>query len=137
MQQPLIERIILFDGECILCNKAVLLLIKRDPNKLFLFASLQSPYGESLLRKIGINSKTLNSIILVHGNDYFIKSRAVLEILKELEGYSILNRLLKIFPTSILDIFYDIIAKIRYKLFGKTKICVIYDQGEFTQRIAK
>jgi len=136
MSQSAITRIILFDGECVLCNKAVQTIIKRDPNRLFKFASLQSPVGKSILSKTGLGADTMNSIILLDGNNYFTKSSAVLAIIKELNGYSVLYPLLKLLPSFLLDIFYTVIAKVRYKLFGKTKNCVIYEKDEFTQRIA-
>lgn len=129
-------KIILFDGECILCNKAVQFIIKRDTKEIFKFASLQSNYGKQLLNKMGGASANWKSIILVEGDKYFIKSTAVLNILRELHGYSILYHILKLFPRKILDSLYSFTAKIRYKLFGRTNSCTIYQKSEFSNRIA-
>ena len=136
MTQSSISRIVLFDGECILCNKAAQFIINRDPNELFKFASLQSNYGKQLLNKMGNNSVACNSIILIEGDKHFIKSAAVLKILRELRGYSFLYHILKLFPRIFLDSLYNFTAKIRYKIFGQTKHCVIYQKIEFSKRIA-
>ena len=130
------KKLILFDGECVLCNKAVQFIINQDPNELFKFASLQSNYGKQLLNKMEGASANWNSIILVEGDKYFIKSAAVLNILRELHGYSILYHILKLFPRKILDSLYSFTAKIRYKIFGQTKHCAIYQKSEFSNRIA-
>ena len=74
-------KIILFDGECILCNKAVQFIIKRDTKEIFKFASLQSTYGKELLRKIGGDQTDWNSLVLIEGSQYYLKSEAVLKIL--------------------------------------------------------
>lgn len=129
-------KIILFDGECLLCNKAVQFIIKRDTKEIFKFASLQSKVGKELLRKIGGDRTDWNSLVLIEDSQYFLKSVAVLKILKEIRGFSVVFHLLKLFPQNILDSLYTITAKIRYKLFGKTNYCTIYQKSEFSNRIA-
>ncbi len=129
-------KIILFDGECILCNKAVQFIIKRDTKEIFKFASLQSTYGKELLRKIGGDQIDWNSLVLIEGSQYYLKSEAVLKILKEIGGFSIVFHLLRLLPQNILDKLYMITAKIRYKLFGRTNSCTIYQKSEFSNRIA-
>ena len=129
-------RLILFDGECILCNKAVQFIIKRDTKEIFKFASLQSTYGKELLRKIGGDQTQWNSLALIEGSQYYLKSEAVLKILKEISGFSIVFHLLRLLPQNILDKLYMITAKIRYKLFGRTNSCTIYQKSEFSNRIA-
>lgn len=135
MDHSEMKRLILFDGECILCNKSVQLIIKNDPKKLFKFATLQSTFGKSVLNKVGATDAKLNSILLIEGSRYFTKSRAVLKILKGLQYYSLLYPILRLFPNFLLDFLYNYIAGIRYKLFGKTDHCEIYQKKEFTERI--
>ena len=135
MDHSEMKKLILFDGECILCNKTVQLIIKNDPKKLFKFATLQSTFGKSVLNKVGATDANLNSILLIEGSRYFTKSRAVLKILKGLQYYSLLYPILRLFPNFLLDFLYNYIAGIRYKLFGKTDHCEIYQKKEFTERI--
>ena len=131
------KRIIVFDDECILCNKAVQFIIRKDVKQQFKFASLQSAFGKNLVFKIGGDSTNLNSIILVEGEHYFLKSAAILKIIKALPGYSILFYFLNLFPSTVLDLGYTFTAKIRYKLFGRTDNCMLYHSNDFSKRIIK
>lgn len=131
------KRIIVFDDECILCNKAVQFIIRKDVKEQFKFASLQSAFGKNLIFKIGGDSTNLNSIILVEGEHYFLKSAAILKIIKALPGYSILFYFLNLFPSTVLDLGYTFTAKIRYKLFGRTDNCMLYHSNDFSKRIIK
>jgi predicted DCC family thiol-disulfide oxidoreductase YuxK len=85
---------------------------------------------------MGNNSVACNSIILIEGDKHFIKSAAVLKILRELRGYSFLYHILKLFPRIFLDSLYNFTAKTRYKIFGQTKHCAIYQKSEFSNRVA-
>ena len=131
------KRIIVFDDECILCNKAVQFIIRKDVKEQFKFASLQSAFGKNLVFKIGGDSTNLNSIILVEGEHYFLKSAAILKIIKALPSYSILFYFLNLFPSTVLDLGYTLTAKIRYKLFGRTDNCMLYHSNDFSKRIIK
>jgi predicted DCC family thiol-disulfide oxidoreductase YuxK len=118
------ENIILFDGVCNLCNHSVQFIIKRDPKGHFKFASLQSEIGQKLVEQYGI-PKGIESIIYIENNKVFIKSSAALRISKKLNGYWGFLMILSILPSSFRDFFYDIIAKNRYKWFGKKESCML------------
>ncbi|MFY7810093.1 MAG: thiol-disulfide oxidoreductase DCC family protein [Flavobacterium sp.] len=117
--------IILFDGVCNLCNGVVKFIAKRDPNKKFSFLSLQSSEGKKLLNLFNINALETDSIVYVKNNQAFIKSKAALEIAKDMGGIYHFLMIFKIFPTKINDYFYDFVAKNRYKFFGKNDSCEI------------
>ena len=121
------KKIILFDGVCNLCNTMVNFVIERDTKDAFRFVALQSETGIAILKKIGLFDKNIDSIVLYEpGVAYFYKANAALEIAKSLSGiYSVLGYVLNIFPDSILNFGYDIIAKNRYKWFGKQDACMI------------
>ncbi len=122
-----VKKIILFDGVCNLCNTMVNFVIERDKKDDFRFVALQSETGISILKKIGLYDKNIDSIVLYEpGVAYFYKANAALEIAKSLGGiYSILGYVLNILPDSILNFGYDFIAKNRYKWFGKEDACMI------------
>jgi predicted DCC family thiol-disulfide oxidoreductase YuxK len=117
--------ILLFDGVCNLCNRTVQFTIKNDPRAKFKFASLQSESGQALLKKINLPTDRFDTLVLISGNKYFIKSSAVLRILKELRGIWRLGYFLIILPRPFRDFFYNIIAKSRYSIFGKRETCMI------------
>lgn len=126
MNLPPNKKIILFDGVCNLCNSSVQFVIKHDKKDVFRFVALQSDLGQEILEHIGINPKNIDSIILYEpGVAYYYKSKAALEIAKNLGGFWHFGTIFKIIPTGIRDQLYDYIAKNRYKWYGKKESCMI------------
>ena len=121
------KKIILFDGVCNLCNSSVQFVIKRDKKDIFRFAPLQSEIGKKMVEERGIDTSTVDSIILVEPNiAYYTKSSAAIEIANDLGGiWKILNVFTYILPVSVRDWIYDFIARNRYKWFGKKEQCMI------------
>ena len=119
------EKILLFDGICNLCNNLVFFIIKRDPKSQFKFAALQSETGKLLLKKYILESNNLNTVVYIKGEKYFLKSTAILNIIKDLGGYWKLFYAFIIIPKFIRDFIYDLIAKSRYRIFGKKESCMI------------
>ncbi|HLU51657.1 MAG TPA: thiol-disulfide oxidoreductase DCC family protein [Flavobacteriaceae bacterium] len=119
------KKIILFDGVCNLCNNTVTFILKRDKKDLFRFAALQSDVGEKLTQEYGVDTTKIDSILLLTDKNYYYKSGAALRIARHLSGgYPLLYGFL-IIPPFIRDFVYDIIAKNRYKWFGKKDSCMI------------
>ena len=100
------ERIILFDGVCNLCNSSVQFIIKRDPKGRFKFASLQSETGQSLLELHGYD-KEIDSFILIENQKIYFKSSAALRVCRNLNGLWKLLTILRILPAPFRDFFYD------------------------------
>ena len=115
---------ILFDGVCNLCNSSVNFIIDRDRGA-FKFASLQSSEAQNLLQKSGIDSRKLESIVLVENDAVYNKSTAALRIAGYLKGLWPVAKVFLILPRVIRDFLYDIIARNRYKWFGKQDACRI------------
>lgn len=117
--------LILFDGVCNLCNAFVIFLIQRDPYKRFKFASLQSPAGQEFLQKYNLPVQEFDTFVLVEADGYSTKSTAALKIAKQLPGWWPLLTVFLLIPRGVRDIVYDLIAKNRYRLFGKKEACLI------------
>lgn len=115
----------MFDGVCNLCNGTVRFIIKRDPMARFKFASLQSDQGQLLLKQFDFPADQFNFIIYIRDGKCFIKSTALLQILKDLGGKWKLFYGIIVIPGFIRDFFYNIIAKRRYQLFGRQEKCMI------------
>ncbi|MCU0414399.1 MAG: DCC1-like thiol-disulfide oxidoreductase family protein [Ignavibacteriaceae bacterium] len=118
------ENILLFDGFCNLCSRLVHFIIKRGKKAKFLFVSLQSESGQSLLKKFGLPTDNFDSVVYIKSDKYFLKSSAILHILKELGGIWKLFFIFIIVPNFIRDFIYKIIAKSRYKIFGRHNSCI-------------
>lgn len=115
-------RIILFDGECHFCNQSVQFIIKRDPNAIYSFASLQSDIGKRLLKKYNIPQGT-DSLVLIEKGQYYLKSTAALRISRNLSSGWKYFSLLLLIPMPIRESIYELVAKNRYKWFGKKQSC--------------
>jgi predicted DCC family thiol-disulfide oxidoreductase YuxK len=117
------QRVILFDGLCNLCSGAVQFIIKRDKKNLFKFASLQSAFGQDVLKKFKLPSHELSSFILLENNIIYTKSTGALKVAKQLSGGWPLLYAFIIVPRFIRDGVYNYIAKNRYRWFGKKQEC--------------
>lgn len=122
---PKDKKIILFDGVCNYCNDKINFIIKNDKQDVFRFVALQSESGQKLINYLGIDN-SIDSIVLYEpGYAYFIKSEAVFRIIKHLSSSVRLLLFFTFIPTSIKNIFYDLIAKNRYQWYGKKESCMI------------
>jgi len=117
------EKIILFDGVCNLCNKSVQFVIEHDEQNYFKFASLQSNFGQTFLKENKLNQTNFDSIIYIEDDKYYTKSPAALKIAKHLDKNISWLNYFSVVPKPIRDFFYNIIAKNRYKFFGKQESC--------------
>jgi predicted DCC family thiol-disulfide oxidoreductase YuxK len=120
----MVDRIILFDGVCNLCNNSVKFIIKRDTSGYFKFASLQGETGQRLLKKHSLNYD-LNSFVLIEKEKVYIKSSAALRVCSQLGGAWRILSIFRFFPSLFRDFLYDIVAKNRYKWFGKEESCIL------------
>ncbi|NND87624.1 MAG: thiol-disulfide oxidoreductase DCC family protein [Flavobacteriaceae bacterium] len=119
------HKIILFDGVCNLCNSSVLFVIKRDPKNHFRFAALQSEIGKKLLTKHQIDPENTDSIVLIEDERVFVKSTAALRIARHLSGGWPMISVFFLVPKFIRNWIYDLIAKNRYRWYGKKDQCMI------------
>ena len=116
--------IILYDGDCNLCDHSVQFIIKRDDKALYKFASIQSDIGKELLSNYNI-SEYNDSFILIENNQCYFKSTAALRVCKNLKGAWKLLYIFLLLPRRFRDIFYNIIGKNRYRWFGKRNSCML------------
>ena len=119
------DNILLFDGFCNLCNGIVKFTIKRDPKVKFKFAPLQSEIGKELLKKFNLPTKDFETFVFIKNDKCYVKSTAGLEVLRELGGIWKLAYIFIIIPKSFRDLIYNLIAKSRYRIFGKKEYCMI------------
>lgn len=116
--------IVLFDGVCNLCNGAVEFIIKRDKLHKFRFASLQSNIGRKLCHQHGI-LKNNESIIYIRQGKCFYESTAILNVFYDLKGIYRAMYLFIIIPPFVRNSIYRLIARNRYRLFGKKDSCIL------------
>ena len=116
--------VILFDGVCVLCNKAVDLILRFDRKKQFRYVAQQSDAGKILIQKFSIPSE-INSVILIYNNQVYTESEAFIKISSFLSFPWNAGIILKIFPKKFNYLIYRWIANNRYNWFGRKKTCRI------------
>jgi predicted DCC family thiol-disulfide oxidoreductase YuxK len=124
--------IVLYDGVCGLCNRAVQFLLKRDRHDRLRFASLQSDFAGTLLKRHDVDHHDLNTVYVVlnsgeRNEALLAKSDAFLLFTKELGGVWSIAQIGKIIPRSIRNWLYDFVARHRYQVFGKYEACMLPD----------
>jgi len=120
--------VILFDGFCNLCSTSVTFILKRERRDNVRFASLQSEYAAHLLSSLNIREKVPDSIVLIENQQYFTRSTAALHIVKKLSMPWPLLYIFILIPRFLRDPLYDLIARKRYKWFGKREKCFMPNQ---------
>lgn len=115
--------IIYFDGECALCIGVVQFILKSDKKNKFRFASLQGNAGRNLV----LSEEQKDSFVLTIDDHIYVRSTAALKMFRHLgNGWQLLYPLI-IIPKFLRDAVYDLIAKNRYKWFGKRDSCWMPD----------
>jgi predicted DCC family thiol-disulfide oxidoreductase YuxK len=120
---------VFYDGDCGFCNFWVQWILKKDLKDQFMFASLQSDFGQEFLKERGLETQQLSTLYLWKPQSFYLKkSEAALKIASILGGkYSFIGYL-RFIPKSISDFFYDKIAENRKKL--ATNTCFLPNEKE-------
>lgn len=132
MNESMPNPIVLYDGVCGLCNRAVQFLLKRDRHDRFRFAPLQSDFAANLLQRHDIDPTKLDTVYAVvnHGETdekLLAKGDAFLLFAKVLGGIWNVARLGRVVPRPIRNWLYDFVAANRYRVFGKAESCMLPD----------
>lgn len=117
------KNVVLFDGVCNLCNDAVNFLIDEDKNNRLHFASLQSEFGQAVLRDFSMQTDDFDTFVFIHQGKLFIRSTGALEVMRVLGGKWSMLYVFKLVPTFLRDAMYKFISKNRYRWFGKQNAC--------------
>jgi predicted DCC family thiol-disulfide oxidoreductase YuxK len=153
----MIHPLLLYDGVCGLCNRLVQFILRRDPGGVFRFASLQSPLARRILARHGADATDLDTVYIVVNSDQpdeqlLPRSDAVIFILRHLGGAAVptqatptsgssswraVGLVLQLVPRRVRDWGYGMIAKTRYRIFGRYDACPLPSEdtrGRFLDR---
>jgi predicted DCC family thiol-disulfide oxidoreductase YuxK len=120
------DDVILYDGVCVFCSRWVRFVAVRDKVRRFRFTAIQSGYGTRLAQAFGIDPDDPDTNAVIRGGEAFFKSDAALTVLGALPGWSWV-RVLHAIPKSLRDAIYNLVARNRYRIFGKYEVCFIPD----------
>jgi len=118
------DDIILYDGVCIFCSRWVRFVATRDTVRRFRFTPIQSPYGTRLAQAFGIDPGDPDTNAVVHGGVAYFKSDGALTVLSHLPRWRWTRALLAI-PKPLRDAVYNLVARNRYRIFGKFDACLV------------
>jgi predicted DCC family thiol-disulfide oxidoreductase YuxK len=127
------DDVILYDGVCVFCSRWIRFVAARDVARRFRFTAIQSGYGRRLAQALGINPEDPDTNALVHGGVATFKSDAALTVLSHLPGRGWV-RVLRAVPKPLRDAVYNLVARNRYRIFGKYEECFLGDAG-FRERV--
>lgn len=119
------KSVIVFDGECNLCNGVVGWLLKFAPEDIFQFVPFQSPFGQNLLRTHGFSTTQLETVILFDDNGKHTHSDGFLRIISKIPKWRLVAALLAFIPRIIRDTIYNLASRNRVRWFGKSQACTI------------
>ena len=128
--------IILYDGVCGLCNGFVRFILKRDAADRFRFAALQSEFACAVLQKHQVNPQALETVCLLLDQGQptervLERSSAAISILRELGPvWRMLANLMALFPRQFRDWCYNVVARHRYRIFGKYDACPLPEEED-------
>ena len=127
------DDVILYDGVCVFCSRWVRFVIARDSAKRFRFTPIQSAYGARLARTFGIDPGDPDTNAVLHGGRAHLKSDAALTVLSLLPGWG-WTRVLFGVPKPLRDAVYGLVARNRYRIFGRYDVCFVPD-AELRKRV--
>jgi predicted DCC family thiol-disulfide oxidoreductase YuxK len=122
---------VFYDGVCGLCDRFIGFLIRRDPHRRIVFAPLQGTLAHSALAPYGVNPSDLDTVIALAdwqrtSEHVLTRSRAIFHALRQLEGiWAALARVAVIVPAPVADAAYRVVARFRYRAFGKLDACPV------------
>jgi predicted DCC family thiol-disulfide oxidoreductase YuxK len=119
----MVRAVLLFDGVCTLCNGFVQFVIQRDPAGRFQFATLQSDAARRLLQ--AAPQPLPDTLVLVENGRMFLRSTAALRVARGLKFPWPLAFALVVVPRPLRDWLYDIVARNRYRWFGRRDVCMV------------
>lgn len=127
--------ILLFDGVCNLCHSFVQFVFNQDSSGKIRFAPLSSRAGKEVLEEYNLNSSELDSVVLLYNESTYIQSEAVGKVFSIMAGYwKIPGFMVRITPKFLGDLFYNLVASNRYRIFGRKDRCQLPGE-EFEERL--
>jgi predicted DCC family thiol-disulfide oxidoreductase YuxK len=119
------DTLVLFDGVCILCTASVQFIIRHDRAAIFYFAPLQSEIGREICRSQGLDPADVQTFVLISRGRMLVRSDAAIEVVSRFGGAWRFFTVFRLVPRVARDWIYSMVARNRYRWFGRTDACMI------------
>ncbi|GAA6207151.1 DCC1-like thiol-disulfide oxidoreductase family protein [Cognatishimia sp. WU-CL00825] len=116
--------VVVFDGTCVLCTGFFRFVLQRDRAELIQFATAQSPFGQTQFGALGLPTENLDTLLLLQDGRVYQKLDAICEILRHLGWPWRVFTVLRFLPQGLKDRLYGLIARNRYRVFGRSDVCM-------------
>ncbi|HWG06658.1 MAG TPA: thiol-disulfide oxidoreductase DCC family protein [Beijerinckiaceae bacterium] len=120
------DDVILYDGVCVFCSRWTRFIAAHDREQRFRFTAIQSAYGTRLAQAFGIDPNDPDTNAVIHGGSAYFKSDATLTVISNLPGWRC-ARVLFAVPKPLRNAVYNLLARNRYRIFGKYEACFVPD----------
>ena len=126
--------IVVFDGDCVFCSRSMRLVARMDRSGLIRMTPAQGVLGQALYRHAGLATDRFDTYLVLAEGRLFQRSDALVELAKQLPFPWRALRLLAVVPRRLRDAAYGLLARHRYRLFGRRAACGLADP-ELAQRL--
>ena len=115
--------VIIFDGHCVLCSRSAQLVLRHDKQGIYRLLAAQTPLGRALYVHYGLDPRDYESMILIADGVTWLKSEAGIRIAQGLGLPWSLAVTLRVLPRASRDWLYDVLARNRFRMFGRRDTC--------------
>lgn len=119
--------LVIFDSDCVFCSRSMRLLVRLDRRGVFRLASAQGPIGQAAYAKLGLSLVEFETNLVVDGAAVHRKSDAIVAMARRLPWPWRAGVALQLVPRRIRDAAYDLVARRRYRIFGRRAACGLDD----------
>ena len=119
------DNLVIFDGVCNLCTHSVHFILAHEAEPLFRFTPVQSPAGGRLLRELGLDPDDVETFVVILDGMAYLRSDAAIRIAPHLRGAWRWLGAVKFIPRPVRDWVYDLVARHRYRWFGRREQCIV------------
>ena len=120
-----VDSVVIFDGVCNLCAHSVTFILAHERDQAIRFAAAQSPAGCELLSKLRFDPKNITTFVFIKNGKVFVRSDAALEIARHLRLPWRMLGVVQVVPRVLRDWLYDVVARNRYRWFGRLESCIV------------
>lgn len=128
--------VIIFDGRCVLCARSAQFVLRHDRRRTYRMLAAQTPLGRALYAHYGLDPHNYESMILIADGVAWLKSEASIRIAQGLGLPWSLAAVLRVLPRAIRDRLYDVLARNRFRIFGRRDTCYLPDPRDADRFLA-
>jgi predicted DCC family thiol-disulfide oxidoreductase YuxK len=117
--------LMIFDGVCHLCARSVKFILAHESAPTLRFVPLQSPAGTRMMREFGLSADDAKTFVLVVDGKPYVRSEAAIRVARYLRQPWRMLGGIRVLPRILRDWGYDLVARNRYRWFGRMATCIV------------